>query len=232
MAGRDVRGAQVGGALAIAGGTVDTQIAGAVAVAGRVRGLQVAGAVNVARRVDGVQVGVVNVAGGGDGVSIGLINVVRGGRTEVEATVDQHAIGTVVLRHGSRRWHNVYGVGGHLDDGLTDRTVDDADVWMYGAGMGPSWQRGATTIDVEAMAWHVVYGGDFGSELDLLNQLRLVIGRRVGPAAVVAGAAVNVYVTSDPTRDRIDARRLMTTPTDDGRVRVQIWPTAFVGLRL
>ncbi|MBK9034724.1 MAG: hypothetical protein IPL61_26245 [Myxococcales bacterium] len=230
VAGRDVRGAQVAGAVAIAGGAVDTQVAGAVNVAGRVRGLQVAGAVNVAGRVDGVQVGVVNVAGSGDGVSIGLLNVVRGGRTEVEATVDQQRIGAVVLRHGSSRWHNVYGVGGHLDGGLTDRTVDERDVWMYGLGMGPSWRRGATTFDLEAMAWHVVYGGEFGDELDLLNQLRLVVGHRVGPAAVVVGAAVNVYVTSDPTRDRIDARR-MTTPGDDG-VRVQVWPTAFVGVRL
>jgi len=240
--------AQIGGALAIAGGDVDTQVAGAVNVAGKrvlgvqvagalnlageVRGTQIAGAVNIARRVDGVQVGVVNIAGGGDGVSIGLLNLVRGGRTELEATLDNRAVGTLVLRHGSRRWHNVYGVGGHADSSLVDREVSDRDVWMYGLGMGPSWKRGAATVDVEAMAWHVVYGGDFTSELDLLNQLRVVVGYPIGPATVVVGAALNVYVTSDQTRDGLTAKRMTTPALDDRDLHVQIWPTGFVGLRL
>ena len=228
----DVRGAQIAGAVAVVGGAVDTQIGGAVSVARRVRGVQIAGAVNVADRVDGVQVGVVNVAGGGDGVSLGLINVVKGGRTELEATVDQQAIGNLVFRHGSRRWHNVYGVGGHLDQPGVDRQVTDDDVWMYGLGMGPSWQRGGATIDLEAMAWHVIYGGDFDPpELNLLNQLRVVVGFRVGPVGLVGGAALNAYVTTDPARDRLDAKPTMAEPYRTG-TRVQIWPTAFVGVRL
>ncbi len=228
----DVRGAQIAGAVAVVGGAVDTQIGGAVSVARRVRGVQIAGAVNVADRVDGVQVGVVNVAGGGDGVSLGLINVVKGGRTELEATVDQQAIGNLVFRHGSRRWHNVYGVGGHLDQPGVDRQVTDDDVWMYGLGMGPSWQRGGATIDLEAMAWHVIYGGDFDPpELNLLNQLRVVVGFRVGPVGLVGGAALNAYVTTDPARDRLDAKPTMAEPDRTG-TRVQIWPTAFVGVRL
>ncbi len=228
----DVRGVQIGGAVAVAGGAVDTQIGGAVSVARRVRGLQIAGAVNVAHRVDGVQVGVINVAGGGDGVSLGLINVVKGGRTELEATVDQQAIGNLVFRHGSRRWHNVYGVGGHLDQPGMDRQVTDDDVWMYGLGMGPRWRRGGATIDLEAMAWHVIYGGDFDPpELNLLNQLRLVVGFRVGPVGLVGGAALNAYVTTDPARDRLDAKPTMAEPDRTG-TRVQIWPTAFVGVRL
>ncbi len=247
---RGAAGAQVAGALAVAGGDVGTQIAGAVNVAGgrvrgiqiagslnvarHVRGTQIAGAVNVAGRVDGVQVGVVNIAGGGDGVSIGLLNLVRGGRTELEGTIDNRGLGTVVLRHGSRRWHNVYGVGGHADSALVDRDVSDRDVWMYGLGMGPSWQRGRTTIDVEAMSWHVVYGGDFTSEVDLLNQLRVVVGYPIGPATLVVGGAVNAYVTTHETRDGITAVPRMTTPglDDDRAVRVQVWPSAFVGLRL
>lgn len=228
----DVRGVQLAGAVAVAGGAVDTQIGGAVSVARRVRGVQLAGAVNVADRVDGVQVGVINVAGGGDGVSLGLINVVKGGRTELEATVDQQAIGNLVFRHGSRRWHNVYGVGGHLDQPGLDRQVTDDDVWMYGLGMGPSWQRGGATIDLEAMAWHVIYGGDFDPpELNLLNQLRVVVGFRVGPVGLVGGAALNAYVTTDPARDRLAAKPTMAEPDRSG-TRVQIWPTAFVGVRL
>ncbi|MEZ4402321.1 MAG: hypothetical protein R3B06_20010 [Kofleriaceae bacterium] len=227
----DVRGTQVGGAVAVASGAVDTQLAGAVSVARRVRGLQVAGALNVAGRVDGVQVAVINVAGGGDGVSIGLLNLVRGGRTELEATVDQDAVSTVVLRHGSRRWHNVYGAGARVDGALFEHGVGDDEVWMYGLGMGPSWQRGATTLDVEAMAWHVVYGGSWGDQLDLLNQLRVVVGHRLGTVGLVGGVAVNVYVTNDPARERLNTR-MTTPPTVDGGVRASVWPTAFVGLRL
>ena len=98
--------------------------------------------------------------------------------------------------------------------------------------MGPSWQRGGATIDLEAMAWHVIYGGDFDPpELNLLNQLRLVVGFRVGPVGLVGGAALNAYVTTDPARDRLDAKPTMAEPDRTG-TRVQIWPTAFVGVRL
>ena len=233
VAARDLRGTQIGGAVAAARDVRGTQIGGAVSVARRVDGLQVAGAVNVAGRLDGVQVGVVNIAGSGDGVSLGLVNLVRGGRTEVEATLDHRGLGTAVLRHGSRRWHNVYGVGGLAERTTVDGDVSPQDVWMYGLGMGPSWQRGRTTLDVEAMAWHVVYGGDFDGELDLLNQLRFVVGVPVGPAALVAGGALNVYVTSDQSRDGIAAREAMPMHVpDDGELHVQVWPSAFVGVRL
>lgn len=250
---REVRGAQIGGAAAIsagmvhiqvagaaavAGGDVTTQVAGAVNVAGgEVRGLQVA-PFNLARRVDGVQVGVVNVSGGGEGVSIGLLNLVRGGRTELEATLDQRKLGTLVLRHGGRRFHNVYGVAARAERELLDDDLADDDVWMYGLGLGPSWHHGRSTLDLEAMAWHVVYGQRFTDELDLLAQLRLVVGHPVGPAHVVVGGALNTYVTTDEHRpSAFAARTLPGTPMpapdpDADRVRVELWPSLFVGVRL
>lgn len=242
----DARGTQIAGAVAAAGDTRGTQIAGGAAIARDLRGTQIAGGVaiardvhgvqlspiNVARRLDGVQVGVVNVAGGGDGVSIGLLNLVRGGRTELEATLDHRALGTVVLRHGSRRWHNVYGVGGKVERSLVDDELTGDDAWMYGLGFGPSWQRGRTTVDVEAMAWHVVYGDDLDAEeLDLLGQLRLVVGHPIGPASLVVGGALNAYVTTDEQRRELGALRMAPAPGADD-VRVTLWPSAFVGLRL
>lgn len=225
----DARGAQLAGAAAIAGGTVDVQVAGAVAYARRVRGVQVSGAVNVANRVDGVQVGVVNVSGGGDGASIGLINLVAGGRTDVEGTVDSDQLGAVILRHGSRRWHNAYGVAGRAAAGTVDRELGDDEPVALGLGMGPSWRRGATGLDLELMAWHVTYGGHLTDHLSTLGQLRATVSHRIGPLSLVAGAALNAYVTDDPARDRLDRARMATV--DDG-VRVMVWPTGFVGLRL
>jgi hypothetical protein len=234
---REVHGTQIAGAAAIAQGDVDTQVSGALNVAGgRMRGVQVSGALNIAGRVDGVQVGVVNIARAGDGASFGLINIVRGGRTELEGTLDDHAVGALVLRHGGRRWHNVYGVAARAERSLLDDNVTDDDMWMYGLGFGPTLHTGDTTVDLEAMAWQVIYGDDFTHDLDLLAQLRLVVGHRVGPASVVVGGALNTYVTTDEARTGYGARIIpgsmppASTMNDD--VRVEIWPSVFAGVRL
>ena len=231
---REVRGTQVAGALAVSEGHVGTQVAGALNVAaGRVRGAQVA-PFNYAGTVDGVQVGVVNVARSGDGVSLGLLNIVRGGRTELEATLDDHAVGALVLRHGSRRWHNVYGVAARTERTLFDDAWNDDDMWMYGLGFGPSWQSGVTTLDVELMAWHVFYGSDVTQELDGLAQLRAVVGHRLGPASLVVGGALNAYVTTDEARTGYGARIAPGTmpPARSDDVRVDLWPSVFAGVRL
>ncbi|MBZ0234203.1 MAG: hypothetical protein K8M05_17875, partial [Deltaproteobacteria bacterium] len=225
---------QVAGALAVSEGHVGTQVAGALNVAaGRVRGAQVA-PFNYAGTVDGVQVGVVNVARSGDGVSLGLLNIVRGGRTELEATLDDHAVGALVLRHGSRRWHNVYGVAARTERTLFDDAWNDDDMWMYGLGFGPSWQSGVTTLDVELMAWHVFYGSDVTQELDGLAQLRAVVGHRLGPASLVVGGALNAYVTTDEARTGYGARIAPGTmpPARSDDVRVDLWPSVFAGVRL
>lgn len=71
-------------------------------------------------------------------------------------------------------------------------------------------------------------------ELDGLAQLRLVVGHRVGPAAVVVGGALNAYVTTDEARTGYGARivpgAMPPATTDD--VRVDVWPSLFAGLRL
>lgn len=247
---RAVRGTQIAGGIALAQGYAGTQVAGGLNVAagdvhraqvagglnvaaGGVHGVQVA-PINIAGRVDGVQVGVINVARAGDGESIGLINIVRGGRTELEGTLDDHAVGAVVVRHGGRRWHNVYGVAARAERSLLDEEVTDDDMWMYGLGFGPTLHTGTTTVDVEAMAWQVIYGDDFTHDLDLLAQLRLVLGHRIGPAAVVVGGALNTYVTTDEARQGYGARIVPGTMPPPARddVRVDIWPSVFAGVRL
>jgi hypothetical protein len=210
---------QIAGATNIAA-SAHTQIAGGVNVAGKLTGFQLA-PINIAREQAGVQLGVINVGGSPDGVSIGLINIVPGGRTDVEASVDSSALGTVLLRHGSRRWHNVYAVGGEQGN----------DVWMAGFGMGPSWTRGDATIDLDAMCWHVSEGSDFNEELSLLDQLRLSVAFDVGQASLVVGGALNVYVSTDQMNPLIAERRVPGAPMDSG-VSVELWPSAFAGVRM
>jgi hypothetical protein len=211
-----------------------TQIAGAVNVAGHLTGLQL-GTINVASRNDGVQIGVINVAGGPDGESFGLINIVPGGRTDVEASVDDDRLGTVLLRHGSRRWHNIYGIGGEHVDVRTGAPEDD--LWMFGFGFGPSLHTGKLPVDLEVMTWHVNHGAGYDTQLSLLNQLRLSVGVALGPVTLVAGGAVNVYVSNDyasPLDEpaAASATHALVDVQGNGDVYVRIWPSVFIGARL
>jgi hypothetical protein len=229
----DTDGFQAAGALNVAGDLDGTQVAGAMNVARDVDGMQIA-PINVARRIDGTQIGVINVGGAGDGMSIGLIDIVPGGRTDVEASIDSRSLGTVLLRHGSRGWHNVYGIGGQRADDVNTNARDD--LWMAGLGLGPTWHSGATTWDLDAIAWHVSSGAHWDSGLSMLDQLRLTLALDVGGVQLVAGGALNVYVGQRASAPYL----LLSTapmptgptpmPTEPG-IGAHLWPTAFVGVR-
>ncbi|HEX3475634.1 MAG TPA: hypothetical protein VHT91_11460 [Kofleriaceae bacterium] len=225
VAGRDA-GVQASGVASVARGTAGIQLAGVVNVARRVSGVQIA-PINVARQVDGVQVGVINIGGSADGFSFGLINIVPGGRYDLEAAVDSDRIGTVLFRHGGRRWHNVYGVGGHQ----VDHSGPNDDVWMYGLGFGPSLPLGDTVIDLEAIGWQVNHGPRHESDVSILGQLRLSVAHHWGAFGVVAGGILNTYVTSDPQSPLMLERRTTGAPMASG-VTTTVWPSAFVGVRI
>jgi hypothetical protein len=170
------------------------------------------------------------VSGSPEGTSIGVLNFVRGGRLDVEASVDSSAFGTALVRHGGRRWHNVYGVGGHpMDRGAGTRSRD---IWMYGLGLGPTWQVGATRVDVEAMAWQVNHGASHSDRLSLLAQLRASIAHPISRGvALVVGGAVNGYISSDRMAPLLVERRVPDTDTGE-RYHFALWLSAFVGVRL
>ena len=225
VAGRDVN-VQASGVASVARGTANIQIAGVVNVAHRVLGAQIA-PINIARQVDGIQIGVINIGGSTDGFSFGLINIVPGGRYDLETAVDSNRTGTVLFRHGGRRWHNVYGVGGHP----VKETGPSDDVWMYGLGFGPSLPFGDTVIDLEAIGWQVNHGPRHETEVSILGQLRLSIAHHWGPFALVAGGILNSYITSDPQSPLILERRTAGSAMTTG-VTVTTWPSAFVGVRI
>jgi hypothetical protein len=192
--------------------------------------VQLAGAVNVARRAR-VQLGVINISDDPETIQIGVLGIVRGGRTDVEASIDSSAVGTALLRHGGRRWHGVYGVGGQRAGAGTDEMLGAReDVWMYGLGMGPSWQRGALRTDVEAIAWQVNHGAGHDGELSLLAQLRATFAWSLGEVGVVAGVAANTYIRT--ALERGPLKIAIDGDLDDRTGVVRIWPTAFVGVRM
>jgi hypothetical protein len=217
---------QVAGVASVARGTANFQVAGLVNVAQRVLGIQLA-PINVARAVDGIQIGVINVGGSSDGFSFGLINIVPGGRYDLETAIDSNRIGTVLFRHGGRRWHNVYGIGGHP----VNETGPNDDVWMYGLGFGPSLELGRTVVDLELMGWQVNHGPRHTSDVSVLGQLRLSVARRIGPVALVAGGIVNTYVTNDQESPLFLERSTAPARMDD-HVTVTTWPSVFVGIRI
>jgi hypothetical protein len=217
---------QASGIASVARDTAHIQLAGIVNVARRISGLQLA-PINVASQVDGVQVGVINYGGSADGFSFGLINIVPGGRYDLETAVDSDRIGTVLFRHGGRRWHNVYGVAGHR----VERTGPNDDVWMYGLGFGPSVTIGDNVVDLEAIGWQVNHGPRHESDISILAQLRLSVAHHWGAFGVVAGGILNTYVTSDAQSPLMTERRT-GGPAPAGEVTTTIWPSAFVGIRI
>ena len=229
---------QAAGVASVARGTADIQVAGVVNVAGRLRGLQIA-PINVARTGAGTQVGVINIGGDPDGFSFGLINIVPGGRYDLETAIDSDKIGTLLFRHGGRRWHNVYGIAGRpTDEAATRILTGDTrasgtdDVWMYGLGFGPSLSFGDTVIDLEVMGWEVNHGARHEENISVLGQLRLSIAHHWGPFALVAGGLLNAYVTDDQKSPLMLERRIDGPGPMDTRTSLTVWPSAFVGVRI
>lgn len=222
---RDVTGIQVAGAVAVARDT-HVQIAGGVAVSRHLTGLQIA-PINIATRNDGLQIGVLNIGGGPDGTSLGLINIVPGGRTDIEADVDADRIGSVLFRHGSRRWHNVYGVAGESITEMPGTANDD--LWMYGLGFGPSFKLASLPADLEAICWQVNHGSSHEDHLSILSQLRLSVAVPFGPFKAVIGGTVNAYTSSDRTSPLLRSSMPGTTSRD---IETRVWPSLFVGVRI
>jgi len=230
---------QAAGIASVARGTADVQIAGVVNVASELHGLQVA-PINIARRGAGTQVGVINVGGDPDGFSFGLINIVPGGRYDLETAIDTDKIGTLLFRHGGRRWHNVYGVAGRATDESATRALTGDfnatgtdDIWMYGLGFGPSIAFGNTVIDLEAMGWEVNHGARHEENISVLGQLRLSVAHHWGPFAIVAGGILNAYVTDDRKSPLMLERRIEgSSDPMDTRTSLTVWPSAFVGVRI
>ena len=125
----------------------------------------------------------------------------------------------------------MYGVGGQSISEPTGMPSND--IWMLGLGIGPSFHVASLPCRSRwRSAWQVNHGGHYGDEhLSLLNQLRLTIGVPVGPVTLVAGGALNAYVSNDRSSPLITSRIAAPDPMGSD-VTVKVWPSLFVGARL
>jgi len=173
----DVDGVQMSGGANVAVGRIDGVQLSPVNYAGAVNGLQL-GVINVAGHARGLQLGVINYADTQDDVSIGVISIVRHGILEVDAWGESFGGLAVALRHGTRRFYNLYGAASGVpgDDG----------VQMFGLGFGTRF-GGDVEIDLSAMCWDVE-GPSLASDLSLLNQARLTVAIPLGRFALFGGA--------------------------------------------
>ena len=222
-----LRGWQVAGGLNVAGVARGAQLAGGINVAGEAYGLQMA-PVNVARRAHGLQLGVVNYADSSDGVSIGVISIVRHGITEVDALAESFGGLGVTLRHGTRRFYNLYGAA-------TTLAARADSVQMSGLGFGSRLLTdevlGAPVdVDLDVMGWAVV-GEGIDAEVALLHRARLSAGLELGRITVFAGGALNVFVADDDEDGDMFHPALDTTWRKDD-VTTRLWPSIYAGVRV
>ncbi|NVB85598.1 MAG: hypothetical protein HOV81_44955 [Kofleriaceae bacterium] len=233
-AARSTRGLQVGGGATLAERVDGLQLAGGAAIAGRIDGAQIAsiniagnvdglqlGAINVGKHVKGLQVGAINVSDDIDGIPFGAISIVRHGRTDVDAWAETNGLAALALRHGSRRWHNIYAVG---------VTPDTGDRPMFGMGMGAhSRIAGGMALDLDGIAWRT-QGFDDG--IGLLTQARATVALSVGSFDVFAAAAYNVSIESEGDKAPVMtafARRVDQPMSSN--VDVTLWPSLSAGIR-
>jgi hypothetical protein len=220
-----VDGLQLAGGVNLAHEELDgLQLAGGLNLAGAVDGMQMA-PVNVSRgHVDGLQLGLINVARTSD-ASAGLINLIWEGRTHLDGWVDESSFGNVAIKHGSDRFHNLFGV--------SQRPFGDCPEWalLYGLGFH-SDLTGRLFFEADAIWRHV-------SPLQglLIAQNDLYTARALGGLRLVRGVAVtgslswNTFVSTvhDGSHySTVDGPDL--APSDSLVVRQ--WPGFSVGVQL
>jgi hypothetical protein len=233
------QGLQAAGLLNYQGASTEanpsSQLAGLVNVTpGQVRGGQVAGLLNVAKHVQGLQLAPFNIADSVSGASIGVLSLVRHGyhRGEVWASDGMHVNAAVKLG-ASSQFYNIVALGAQ-PLGATFR-------WGVGYGVGSEVALAdRLTLSVDALAMQVNEKKSWNRELNLLNQLRPMLGWRLSPrgrTVLVAGPTVNVMVSTSrkadgsPDGSNFGGDHLELFNKMHGRTNTRAWVGFNAGLR-
>lgn len=177
---------QIGGVANTAKGSTVAQIGGIFNTSDEVT-VQVSGIVNQAKKVRGVQIGLINLADTVEGVSIGLLSFIKEGYHSIGIGAEDAILGQMQLRLGSRRFYNIFSIGGRLDK----------DIWSLGFGIGTSLNMNKNHfLQLEAMSHHVNEGATWTSDLNLLNQFKVLADLQLSKGFRLAfGPSYNVAVS-------------------------------------
>lgn len=221
---RDFNGLQ-GGTISIARDLKGAQL-GTINIVRDFNGLQM-GTVNVARSAKGAQIGVINIMGEDNGaIPIGLISVVKNGYYALEFSANEVMYSNLSFKMGVDAFYTIYKVGASLYKGDF--------ITSYGLGFGTKINLGNKAyLAVEASSSQIVYGGDWGHNLNLLNRLDMNFHWNLSKnLTFLAGPAFNVYVTDKVGVDGFGTLDIPYTFFDETNLenRVAMWFGANVGL--
>ncbi|MDF7815776.1 hypothetical protein [Hymenobacter sp. YC55] len=236
---RSVQGAQVAGLLNYQGSAENVattnQVAGLANVTpGKVRGVQVAGLLNIARTVKGLQLAPVNIADSVAGASIGILSLVRHGYHRAEVWTSEALPANAAYKMGaSHQFYNIIAVGAQ----------PFSDTFRWGLGYGFGTEIAPTkrlTLSVDALAFQVNEKKGWTKELNLLNQVRPMIGWRLSPTSrttLLVGPTLNVMVSNYRASERstygsrLGGRHLELFNETHGRTNTRAWLGLNAGLR-
>ncbi|UOQ68837.1 hypothetical protein [Hymenobacter volaticus] len=234
-----VQGAQVAGLLNYQGSAphvaATTQVAGLANVTpGKIQGVQVAGLLNVARTVKGLQLAPVNIADSVAGASIGILSLVRHGYHRAEVWTSEALTTNAAYKMGaSHQFYNIIAVGA--------QPFGDKFRWGLGYGFGTEIApTNRLTLSVDVLSFQVNEKKGWTKQLNLLNQLRPMLGWRLSPTGrttLLVGPTLNVMVStyrtseSSPYGSRLGGRHLELFNETHGRTNTRAWLGLNAGLR-
>jgi hypothetical protein len=223
-----VEGVQIGNVNFAGGGHEGFQLGLANISGGPVRGVQLGMANVSAGRVNGAMLGLLNVARDAD-AAIGVVNVLWEGRTHVDLWVGDAGMGFVGVEHGSKRVHNIFGVG----FGARNEEVVFAPVYGIGVRVAEATHVYA---DIDLLAHLLMTEDERDDRLDLASifQVRAPIALRftreialwVSPTLSVALADADDETIADPLF--YDSVRLTKQLAP---LSVHLWPGLSIGAR-
>lgn len=230
-------GLQVSGFFNASRGKTKSQIASLFNVAGDLQWGQIALFFNRGKRVEGFQFGLINVSDTISGIPIGVLNIVKKGYNRVEIAGAETIYTNFALKLGAYSFYNIFQYGLRWGDNALPNKKPVSS--SFGYGIGTSFKLSHRTLmNLEVVTHHVNEREKFTSELNQLNQFRLLFDLRVGRRASFFGGPTLNRMSSrlyDPDSDTYGTTLAPKTFYDityhDGK-NVKMWIGFSAGIRL
>lgn len=241
-------GVQASSLFNIAGGKTKGQFSSLFNIAHDVEVCQISSLLNVGKNVKGLQIALINVADSTSGVPIGLLNIIKNGYNRVEFSAGDALYANFALKLGARSFYNIFHFGARWDEISiaqdvppgAEPTNQTSTLMSWGLGYGFGTTIGfspRTLMNIEAVAIHVNELEEWTTELNLLNQLRLLIDVRTGKHTSLFAGPVGSIMVSKLNRSDYNTTGSMIAPytfhdkTDERGNNVKMWVGFNAGIR-